>query len=244
MKKILDFKTLIAIIGIALPIILFIVSKDIKELSFKNIAVTELVSDKKISDESIKVFFDNEQVFNLYSISSVLTNTGNVPIINSELLNSLHVSFQDSVKILKYTINTKPSNIKLDKESQSNNTLILKPDLLNPKDNIHINFYVTSPNEKVLPKITSRIVGGEILNLNMDEDIRQKSDFKNKAFASFEGTIYWMSLIYTIIYIFIVFWAIYINKDMNLDTSLSKFLTFFFMSLGLICSILYLIQTK
>ncbi|MFI1770207.1 hypothetical protein [Thalassobellus citreus] len=243
MKKIFDFKTLMTIIGIVLPIVLFIISKNVKELSFKNIAITELVSDKNISDESIKVFFDNEQVFNLYSISSILTNTGNVPILNSELLNSIHINFQDSVKVLKYSINTKPSNIKLNQELQSGNTLILKPDLLNPKDVIDINFYVTSPNDKVLPKITSRIVGGEVLNLNLDEDIRQKSDFKNKAFASFEGTIYWMSLIYTIIYILIIFWAVYVNKDMNLDSALSKFLVFFFMSLGLICSILYLIQT-
>ena len=132
MKKIIDLKTIIAMIGIIVPIIIFAITKKTKELSFKNVAINELVSEESLTDESISVYFDNKRIFNLYSVSCILSNSGNVPIVKEDLINGLKISFPDSVKILKYSIIKNPQNISLIDTSVSKGDLWILPDLLNP----------------------------------------------------------------------------------------------------------------
>ncbi|WP_075590854.1 hypothetical protein [Labilibacter marinus] len=243
MKKIFDFKTLIALSGIILPIVIFILSKNVKEISFKNVAMTELVSEQNISDESIQVFFDKQQVFNLYSISCLISNSGNIPITQSEYIDGLKIEFPDSVTILKYSIKSIPNNISITRVLESPNILQIQPDLLNPNDNIEISFYVSSSQNILLPSINSRIVGGHIKSLEMNEVVKPKTEFQNNAFASFEGVIYWMSLIYTGFYILLIFWAIYFQKNVDLDSAIGKFFLFLFLAIGLFSNLFYLIQT-
>jgi hypothetical protein len=244
MNKIFDLKALFALISIVLAIIFFVISRNVKELSFKNVAITELVSGKNIKDESIKVFFDKEQIFNLYSISCILSNSGNLPISGADYLNGFEIQFPDSVKILKYSLKMFPDNI-LNKEIKKNgSTISIFPDLLNPNDRIELSFYVSSPLTNLLPHSTSRLIGGNILNLNMNEEIKSKTEFNNRAFASFEGPIFWIAFVYTILYILLMFWASYFQKNGTVGTPLGKLFLFLFLCIGLICNLFYLIQTK
>lgn len=244
MKRFIDLKTLIAIISIAISIVLFVISKNIKELSFKNVAITELVSEKDISDESIKVFFDEEQIFNLYSISCVLNNSGNLPITKSDFADKFVIKFPDSLKILKYTIKTIPDNIVIIDTLKDGCKFSILPDLLNPNDEIELSFYVSSPSAELLPQSNSRLVGGNVLNLTTGEEIRSKTDFSNKAFARLEGPIFWIAFIYTIFFLLLMFWAVYFQKSTGVETPLGKFFLFLFFSIGLFCNLFYLIQTR
>jgi hypothetical protein len=244
MNKLIDLKTLIAIISIALTIVLFVISKNVKELSFKNVAITELVSGKNIKDESIKVFFDNEQIYNLYSISCILSNTGNLPITNVDYLNGFVIQFPDSLKILKYSLKMYPENISIRDINIDGSKISIYPDLLNPNDKIELSFYVSSLSTNLLPHSSSRLIGGEVLNLNMNEEIKSKTEFSNRAFARFEGPIFWIAFVYTILYILLMFWASYFQKNNTFDTPLGKFFLFLFLCIGLLCNLFYLIQTK
>lgn len=244
MKKIFDYRTVIAIIAIAVPIIIFVVSKKIKELSFKNIAITELISEKDITDESIKVYFDDERVYNLYSVSCVLSNSGNLPVLKSDYTNRLDIQFPDSIKILKYSFKENPESIVIYDTIIVNNKFSILPDLLNPNESIEFSFYISSPLKDLLPRCDARLVGGEIINLNMNEEIKSKTEFSNRAFVNFEGLIFWIAFIYTIFFIFVVFWAVYFQKDTGVESALGKFFVFLFLAVGLFCNIFYLFQTR
>lgn len=244
MKKILDFKTLIAIIGIIIPIVFFVKTQKVKELSFKNIALTELVSEKDITDEAIKVYFDDTRVLNLYSVSCLLTNSGNEPITKSDFTNEFIISFPDSVKILKYSIKTNPVGINILECSIADNEFKILPDLLNQNETIEFSFYISSTNKDLLPSTNARLVGGEILNLRMDEEIKSKTDFKNRTFFKFEGFIFWCAFIYSIFYLIIFLYAIYFQKGTGIESALARFFMFLLLSFGILCNIFYLIQTK
>lgn len=243
MKTFFDVKTIIAILGIVVSIVIFSVTKKTKELSFKNIAINELVSEKDITDESISVFFDNKRIFNLYSVSSILSNSGNVPILKEDFVRGLEISFPDSVIILKYSILKNPKNITIIDTSITKNTFSILPDLLNPNDNIELNFYISSSLKSLLPYSLSRIIGGELINLNIKDEIKPKTNFNNNLFANFEGLIFWIALIYSFLYLILIFYSVYFNNGSGVKSPLGKFFTFLLASLGLCCSVFYLIQT-
>ena len=244
MNKIFDFKTFLTIIGLAIPIIFFVKTQKVKELSFKNIAITELVSEKDITDEAIKVYFDDVRVLNLYSISCILTNSGNIPITNEDLTNGIVIEFPDSIQILKYSIKKNPSSIIISKSTIEDSKFKITPDLLNQNENIEFSFYISSNSTNLLPLSNSRLIGGKIVNLNMNEQIKPKTEFKNRAFVKFEGFIFWCAFLYTILYLIIFIYAIYIQKDSGLETAIRKLFAFLFLSLGLFFTLFYLIQTR
>ena len=245
MNKFLDFKTVLAILGIVVPIIIFAISRKVKELSFKNIAITELVSDDDITDEAIQVFFDNERVDNLYSISCVVKNTGNVPITKADLIKNLKLTFPDSIKILKYSLALTPNTIEVTDTLIVANDFIISPDLLNPNNSIDFSFYVTSKSSNsFLPKMTSRLLGGEVLNLNLDEEIKSKTKFQNRVFFSFEGLIFWIAFIYLFLYLILIFYGVYIDTSHGTESPIGKFFLFLLFSIGILCSIFYLLQTR
>ncbi|NOZ83899.1 MAG: hypothetical protein GXP60_03680 [Epsilonproteobacteria bacterium] len=243
MRKIIDFKTILVIIGLVIPIFLFLNSKSIKELSFKNIAITELVSEKDITDDAIKVYFDNVRVFNLYSVSCLLVNSGNQPVTKNDFSDYFRISFPDSVQILKYSIRKTPESIILVDTALETNNFNILPDLLNPNESLEFSFYISSPNTDLLPMTKSRLIGGEVLNLDFKEEIKSKTEFSNMTFSAFYGWIYWISLIYTILVIGLMFWASYF-QDNRMESAIGKFLIFLLISFGLFCNLFYLIQTK
>jgi len=244
MKKKFDLKTIIALIGIIVPIIIFAIMKKTKELSFKNVAINELVSGENITDESITVYFDNERIFNLYSVSSILSNSGNVPILKEDFVNGLTLSFHDSVKILKYSIIKNPKNITLVNTSINKSDFMLLPDLLNPNENIELSFYISSSLKSLLPYCNSRIIGGDVINLNINDEIKPKTNFKNNFFANFEGLIFWIALIYSFMYLLLFIISVYFaEKDTGVHSPLGKLILLLALSLGSVCCIFYLIQT-
>ncbi len=245
MNRFLDFKTVLAILGITVPIIIFAISRKVKELSFKNIAITELVSDDDITDEAIQVFFDSKRVNNLYSISCIAKNTGNVPITKDDLIKNLKLTFPDSIKILKYSFALTPKTIEVADTFLVDNDFMISPDLLNPNNSIDFSFYVTSnSSESFLPAMTNRLLGGEVLNLNLDEEIKSKTKFQNRVFFSFEGLIFWIAFIYSFLYLILIFYGVYIDKSHGTESTIAKFFLFLLFSIGLLCSIFYLVQTR
>ena len=128
--------------------------------------------------------------------------------------------------------------------STCKNEFHIIPDLLNQNESVEFSFYISSPNQDLLPITKSRIIGGNILNLKMEEDIKSKTDFKNAIFYKFEGIIFWIAFIYTILYLILFFYAIYIQQETGLETALGKFFAFLFCSIGIICTLFYLIQTR
>jgi hypothetical protein len=243
MNKVFDLKTLIAVASIILTIVIFFISKKIKELSFKNVAITELVAGENLKDESIKVYFDDVRIFNLYSISCLLSNSGNQPITKSDFVDGFEIQFPDSLKILKCSFKTYPENIKITDITNNKSSISVLPDLLNPNDKVELSFYVSSPRKDLLPHSPSRIIGGEVLNLKMNEEIRAKTEFSNRVFAGFEGPIFWIAFIYTILYILILFYSSYFQQD-SIKSPLGKFIFFLLLCIGLICNLFYLIQSR
>jgi hypothetical protein len=243
MKKVFDLKTFIAIISIAISVTFFVISKKVKEISFKNVAITELVSGNNIKDESIKVFFDDKRVYNLYSVSCVFSNSGNLPVTKADFTNGLVIQFPDSTKILKCSMKANPKTMVILDTLISGSKFSISTDLLNPKESIELSFYVSSSSYKLLPYSDSRLIGGEIINLNINEEIKSKTEFSNRTFVKFGGLIFWLSFIYTIMYIILMFWIVYLREEVIAESALGKFFAFLFFTVGLICSLFYLYKT-
>ena len=234
-----------ALLGVIIPFVIFLSTRKVKELTFKNVALTELVSDDKITDDAIKVFFEEERIYNLYSLSCLIRNTGNVPITADDLVYSITISFPNAVRVLKYSFFPIPHNIQIKGPFLNGKDFEILPDLLNPNDIIDISFYITSKNaDNMSPSLTNRILGGEIVNLNINEEVKSKVKFSNRLFYSLEGIIFWIAFVYSFLYLAFMGYLVYYGEIEGVKKPFSKLLLFLSITIGLYCNILYLVQTK
>jgi hypothetical protein len=115
-------------------------------------------------EDKIQILFEGSAVKGVHLILLQISNTGNVPILPSDFLKDLTISFDGSTKILSAEITDKnPQSIDANL-AISGTQLIISPSLWNSGDTITIKSLVSEFNESI--QITGRIVGIKDIKLN------------------------------------------------------------------------------
>ena len=145
----------LAIAAIALPIVLFIISIEDKNLEYEIISHSELVG-KKILVEGLQIKMKGETIDTLSIHSLKIQNSGSKPILTSDFEKPLSIYFKNKAKIFSIIVKKKnPENLSLTSRI-IDNCLLIDPLLLNPGDEFEIDVY-SSSNEH--PTINARIAG-------------------------------------------------------------------------------------
>jgi hypothetical protein len=173
-KDILDFLrdsiwqsigALLAIIAIILTVIIYFLQKSKKALSYEILSETALLSVSKKVKDRIEILFEGEAVREVHLILIQISNTGNIPILPSDFLNNIKLSFNDDAKILSAEISDKnPQFTDAAISVVSQKELMVSPSLWNGGDTITVKLLVSEFNGDV--KLSGRIIGIQDIRLN------------------------------------------------------------------------------
>lgn len=143
-------------IGTIAAIIITVVLRRRKELSFKIITFSSLISVDNVLEDTVKILFQGNPIEDLHLIILRFTNSGNLPIKSTDFKKPLGFSFGENSWVLECNIIDKnPQSLEPVVEKRKNG-VIISPLLLNPKDSVKIKLLVSKP-ETVIQ--TGRIVG-------------------------------------------------------------------------------------
>lgn len=147
--------TVLAVLALLVPIIIFLFSTSKKAFDFEIRSRMEITEDS-ISVDGLKITINEEVVENIYVYAVKISNSGSEPILKGDFEKplSIYVSEDSSIYSAKKK-RTYPENLSLDFKVK-NNRLIILPMLLNPSDEYEIDLYSSSSE---YPKVDARIAG-------------------------------------------------------------------------------------
>ncbi|WNZ46551.1 hypothetical protein Q2T42_01705 [Leptolyngbya boryana CZ1] len=148
---------LLAIVAIVISVIIFFLQKSNKLLTYEILSETALLSVAKEVEDKVQILFEGNVVQGVHLILLQISNTGNVPILPSDFLKDLTISFDGSAEILSAEITEKKPH-SIDTNITINGTqLIISPSLWNSGDTITVKSLVSEFKEDV--QVSGRIVG-------------------------------------------------------------------------------------
>ena len=130
------------IIGIVVPIVLYMLSKRKKKLICKLFPSLSLVDVRTEVKDKIKIYYDKKLVENLSMTKVKIRNNGNLPIRKADIVKPLEFNFGKNLRVIDHgVINTEPIGIAPNLEHNTENNLIrCSFDLLNPGDELTLQF--------------------------------------------------------------------------------------------------------
>lgn len=153
----LIYTIIIPIIGIIIPIAVFLAGTAKKELSFFIQSQTEIVDVNKYDISDLSVLYKEKVLRNLHLFELQIENTGNVPIESKDFERNLSISFGNkSVLLLAQSANSMPSSL-TPRIILKQHWFEVEPLLLNPDDQITFEAFITGGYEP--PKLDMRISG-------------------------------------------------------------------------------------
>ena len=171
----------LVIVSIAVSVIVYFLQKSRKLLSYEILSETALLSVAKEVEDKIKILFEGDVVKRVHLILVRISNTGNVPILPSDFLKDLTVSFSGSAKILSAEISEKHPESIDSRITIDGTQLIISPSLWNSGDTITVKSLVSEFNENT--QVSGRIVGIQDIKLS------RSSINSNSALLLFFSTI-------------------------------------------------------
>jgi hypothetical protein len=157
----------LAIIALLVTIVIFIVQRKKKRLSYQVISLTSLLGLKEEIAGKIKVLYEGNEVTNVHLFEIKLINTGNQPIASSDFERPICISFADVTTILTSEIyESNPKDIKGDLAVEGC-SLAVKPLLLNPNDSLSIKTLISNFDG-------SFTVDGRIIGVRQITEYREK----------------------------------------------------------------------
>ena len=145
------------VVPILITIAIYLLQKKTKKLSYEIILDTSLVTVNTKVKEKIKIFYENSVVTNPNFISIRFINNGNQAISKLDYEDDIVLKFEDTSKIIQCdSPKMYPDNLKLN-FSYDNNSVSIKPLLLNNGEFFDLNLIIDSPSSKF--KIIDRIKG-------------------------------------------------------------------------------------
>lgn len=243
LKTIFQYSNILGLFGIIVAILLFYLAEKKKELTLSVDSFISLVDKTTLNGSGIKVSFDSVAVDNLYKVNCSIINSGNTAVISNDIIDKIKILFDPSATLLKYEISKHPNTIKAD-DHISNNTILLKPDLLNPGDKITLTTYYTVNKTSALPTTDSRIVDGHILTVNKLTEIDKKSKFIIPFSVKIENVLFWITFVWNILFFLLITWALFFQKSQKENGLLANFIGFIIVGSGCILTILYLIANE
>jgi len=155
-----------------ITIILILVQRKRKALSYKIISNTPLVKIKEDLKGRLQVLFDEKPVENIYLIIINFINSGNLPIKSADYESPVNLNFNEDVQLLTAeVIDTKPKTLEVSAKIEGTKVL-LKPTLLNGNDSITIKVLVNQFDGNFS-------VGGRIIGV---KEIRELTEIKKSFF--------------------------------------------------------------
>lgn len=209
-KKPFNIITLtLAIVSIALSVVFYCNGKKEKNLSFQLTEPTSLIFDNRNSSSKIKVFEKDSVLItdNIYLLSGSIWNSGDIPIIKSDVRKALTVDLAGAKRILDYKLvkqkDVTIANFKIEKIKD--NSLTIDWDYFDPGFGFTFQIiYIGSED----PKFN---LSGKVLDIGNFSEVKQsqKSDMK----------VIFILVSYPLIIIFLL-WEIY--KCRHLSGTIDK----------------------
>jgi hypothetical protein len=243
LKTIFQYSNILGLLGIIVAILLFYFAEKRKELTLSVDSFISLVDMTTLNSSDIKVSFDSVAVDNLYKVNCSLINSGNTAVTSNDIINNINVLFDPSATLLKYNIDMYPKTIKAYDRS-SKNSILLKPDLLNPGDKITLTTYYTVNKLSALPSTNSRIVDGNILTVNKLVDIEKKTKFILPLGSKIENKLFWITFVWNILFFLLITWAFFFQKSQRESGLIVNFIGFIILGSGCMLTIMYLIANE
>jgi hypothetical protein len=148
----------LALIAIIISIVLYLKQKTKKELSYKIVNWSSILSLKEQDQGDIKLLYKDHVVKNADLIICKIANTGNVSITAEDFKKPIKIEFGKDSQILNAEIiETTPQGLEIQLQTDEEKSLIEKL-LLNKGDSFTINYLVSECKDKDI-SIHSRIVG-------------------------------------------------------------------------------------
>lgn len=164
------------IVGVAIPIILFIAQIKIKNLEIIRVSSAPLINiDSKYADD-LEIFYQGEKIEDATSIVLGVVNTGTQAITKNDFEDSVVIMFNYNTEIIKAEIlKTFPASMKPTIVVEKNN-IVLNPLLMNSRDSFAMSVIVSSFDGKI--DIAGRIK--EIKEIKVENE---KSKNNNNLFS-------------------------------------------------------------
>jgi hypothetical protein len=154
----------LAIIAIWIAIYVYLRSKQRRLLICELDSIQSPIEIKggEALDGKIEILYQNEKVENLFIVRARIINSGTLPIRKSEVVVPLTFTFEPDVRMLREPreIKKSPSGLTIHwdlNKNDSSNIACLNFDLLNPTDEVTIEFVCTGTSKD--PIVTARIEG-------------------------------------------------------------------------------------
>lgn len=165
-----------------IAIILILVQRKRKALSYKIISNTPLVKIKEDIKGRLQVLFDEKPVENIYLIIFKFINSGNLPIKSADYESPVNLNFNEDVQLLTAeVIDTNPKTLEASAKIEGTKVL-LKPTLLNENDSITIKVLVNQFDGNFS-------VGGRIIGVKEIRELTERKLLKSFFIGNIAGVL-------------------------------------------------------
>lgn len=165
-----------------IAIILILVQRKRKALSYKIISNTPLVKIKEDIKGRLQVLFDEKPVENIYLIIINFINSGNLPIKSADYESPVNLNFNEDVQLLTAeVIDTNPKTLEVSAKIEGTKVL-LKPTLLNENDSITIKVLVNQFDGNFS-------VGGRIIGVKEIRELTERKLLKSFFIGNIAGVL-------------------------------------------------------
>lgn len=156
---------LTALLAILVSIRLFNLQRSKKSLAWDVLAAMPVMTISEKLKGRIRITFDGTHVDNVYIVLLRIRNDGNAPILISDFVEPLGLTFPKNTRILGLEVaHTIPRELKPELSIESDE-VVFSPLLLNPKDTITLRILVSYPTAKPGLVAHARIIGVGALRL-------------------------------------------------------------------------------
>jgi len=160
--------TIIAFVTIIVGIVVYFKQRQHKELSYKVVSNTPLLSVDKVIKKDLQILYQGKSIQEVNLVTLDIVNSGNMPILATDYERSVCVNFGEEAQVLTAEIiNSKPKNLGASINVEKG-TLILNPVLLNDGDIVSLKAIVSK-----LSKIIT--VDGRIVGVKMIKELSEDS---------------------------------------------------------------------
>lgn len=205
----------IAVLGVIVPITIYVYGKKDKRIKCLLSTSLSLIDVKPHVKDDIKIYYKEELIDNISMIEVEIINNGDIPIKKEDLATPITFEFDENADIISNVSDKVPSNINVDLNINDKNIINCYFDLLNPKDTIKIRFIALGDTIDV-PKIHGHI-----------EDV-SKLEIEDLSYS--EKSVFWIALFIAYIMIGLLF---FITSVMAFQIEESSFIvgSFFVLSI-------------
>jgi len=161
---------LLALVSIVIPIIIYLLQRQKKALSYSLVSTTHLLTDHEEFEGKLQVLYEGQPAQNISLLILKFINSGNVPITSNDYERQVSILLGENSKILSaVVIEIEPKN--LDAEVIiDDNRIRIKEILLNPKDAITLKILVSD--------LDTFSIDGRIIGIKAIDNLGKASKFQ------------------------------------------------------------------